>query len=231
MMVHTGSTAWRDRVMAVLAGGLVLGVGGSLTLAAWQDEEWVFGGTNGGTAPGLGTTSFEVQQDARSTYTAAGASWADFESNPGDELTFTTGALVLDPGKVVYAPVALSTTPASIAGTLVLRPAVPAVGITVNDPGDLLWSALVVSVRAVASTANVDGPVCGPATFLTSYDTAVLTDQVGLGTGVALASQSLSAARGNVVHYCFEIELPLGAVSELQGRTVAPAWQFIATSS
>ena len=63
----------RRKVMAVAAAGLVLGVGASVTLAAWTDTEWVFGG-NGAGGPGVGTSTFEVQQSTltRATFSCFG---------------------------------------------------------------------------------------------------------------------------------------------------------------
>lgn len=226
--------ARRDRIMALAAGALVLGVGGSLTLAAWSDAEWAFGGVDGGTGadtPGLGTSVFEVQQDASAPFTAV---WGDFESNPGDALTFTLGSLALTPGDVVYAPVALSTTANSIAGTLQLQPAVAATGVTTADAGGLLWNSLVVSVAAATATSANDTttePTCTDELSYTTKYTEFVTDVVGLGGAFTAPVQSLAAAHGNAVHYCFRIELPTGSSNDLQGRTAAPAWQFVATSS
>jgi hypothetical protein len=53
----------------------------------------------------------------------------------------------------------------------------------------------------------------------------------GLGAVPAVGTQVLQGATGNVLHYCFVITLPAGSPDTLQGRTVAPAWQFNAVSS
>ena len=51
-----------QKVWAVGAVAAVVGVGGLATLAAWNDSEWIFAG-NGDGGPGLGTSSFNVQQN------------------------------------------------------------------------------------------------------------------------------------------------------------------------
>lgn len=218
----------RDAVLAILASGLVLGVGTAMTYAAWVDEEWVFGGNAAGDGPGIGTSVFEVQQDASAPYAAPGT-WDDAESNPGNPLLFGLGALALSPGDTVYAPVALSTTPESEGGDLLLQSAVPATGITVVDADDALWGALELSIRAIETTPAGAPPACDAAGFA-SYTTLVLDAETGLDSGTPAAGPTLDAERGNVVHYCFSVALPLGADDDLQGRTVAPAWQFVSTS-
>lgn len=229
-MGSVSSTSTRNKVLAIAAAGVVLAVGTTVTVAAWNDEEWVFGGNATGDGPGIGTSVFEVQQDTTNPYVQPGT-WADFETNPGDALIFTpVDALSLTPGETIYAPVALSTTPASLGGTLVLQDAVAATGITVNDTDGLLWDALVLRVGAIETTPTGEPPACSAAGFA-SYTSVILTNtDPGLDLGTPAEGPMLDPARGNVVHYCFEISLPSGASSDLMGRTVAPAWQFIGTS-
>jgi predicted ribosomally synthesized peptide with SipW-like signal peptide len=229
-MGSVSSTSTRNKVLAIAAAGVVLAVGTTVTVAAWNDEEWVFGGNATGDGPGIGTSVFEVQQDTTNPYVQPGT-WADFETNPGDALIFTpVDALSLTPGETIYAPVALSTTPASLGGTLVLQDAVAATGITVNDTDGLLWDALVLRVGAIETTPTGEPPACSAAGFA-SYTSVILANtDPGLDLGTPAEGPTLDPARGNVVHYCFEISLPSGASSDLMGRTVAPAWQFIGTS-
>lgn len=221
-----------DIALAVVASTAVLGVGTALTVAAWNDEEWVFASNEGGDGPGIGTSVFEVQQDVTNPYSPPG-DWSDAETNPGNSLLFGLGALALAPGDTVYAPVALSTRADSLGGTLVLQPAVAADGIDAVDAGGLLWNALVVSVRAVDAGPTDAPPACDADGFA-SFTAPILINTAaspGLSSGTPTAGPALEAQRGNVVHYCFEISLPSGADTELMGRTVAPAWQFYAEST
>lgn len=211
------------KIAALAAGILVVGLGATYTLASWNDAEWVWGGADGD--PNVGTSSFNVQQNAASPYTNTG--WADFETNPGDELTFTTGALALTPGDTIYAPVALQTETGSVAGTVELQGAVPAAGITVVDDAGSLWDA----IRATVYTATGATPpaACTAAGVANAGWTPLVTN-AALGT-LGSATQTLVASAGSVQHYCFTLTLPAGSPDTLQGRTIAPAWEFAATSN
>ncbi|WP_042437889.1 SipW-dependent-type signal peptide-containing protein [Sanguibacter keddieii] len=215
-----------SKVKAVLAGGAVLGLGATVTLAAWTDTEWVFAGNAAGDGPGLGTSSFEVEQNTTNPY--AEATYVQDETNPGGALAFGVSALSLTPGDAVYAPVALRTVEGSIAGSVTLQPAVAADGITTTDPGGALYGAL--TVRVAVSPTNT---VCNAAAFTTG--TIVATGP--LATAAASTSQPLEGDGDSVQHYCFEITLPASptlpggtVLADLQGRTAAPAWNFAAVS-
>jgi predicted ribosomally synthesized peptide with SipW-like signal peptide len=229
------ATTGRKKTFALLAGGLVLGLGATATLAAWNDSEWVFGGNAAGTGPGVGTSTFEVEQDASLVYT--GASFAQFEENPGDALIFGAAALALSPGDSVYAPVALRTVTPSLAGDVTLLPAVDADSAAldpatpINDPDGYLANALALRVSVVADVTVT----CDLAAF-SSPGATVIADGPLVSTGGS-ASQTLLANSGNVQHYCFEITLPATptlptgvTLDDLQGLTVAPAWEFDAES-
>lgn len=209
------------KIAAVAAGALVVGVGASFTLASWTDSEWVSGSVDGET-PGVGTSDFEVQQNTSSPYADAG--WTDEEENPGGALMFSAGALTLTPGDSIYAPVALQTTDESVAATVALQGAVASTGITIEDPDGALWAAIDVDVYTAAGDTP---PACTPADFDAAAWTAILTG--GLDDA-ATASQDLDAAAGSTQHYCFVLSLPDDAADDLQGRTIAPAWEFASES-
>lgn len=221
-------TTTRRKVMAIAAGGAALGIGVSATLAAWTDTEWVFGGNGAGTGPGIGTSTFLVQQNV---VPAPGAAvWEDEETNPGNSIVFGPDALALSPGEPVYAGVSLRTAPTSAAGELTLQPAVPAAGITTDDAAGLLFDALDVRVATddAAFTCDASAFESGGATVIADGD----LDAAG-GT----ATQALTAAAGSTQWYCFEIELPDGftpaagtTIDDYMGLDVAPAWEFIAES-
>lgn len=216
----TRMTARKKKVLALLSGGLVLGVGAMVTLASWTDSEWVFGGQNGD--PNIGASVFEVEQNTVAPFTIP-ANWVQFENNPGGELVFSPGSLALTPGDSVYAPVALRTTANSVAGRVVLQPAIAATDITVDDVGGLLWAALAQRVVTSTSVFTCDANAF---TTLAPFATGALGTAAGASPG-----QSLALASGSTQYYCFEITLPSGSPDTLQGRTVAPAWEFVAVSS
>ncbi len=220
----------RNKVFAVLAAGLVVGVGATLTAASWTDQEWVFSGDGAG-GPGIGSSTFGVQQTTAATQAAA--VWSDHPTEDvANGLVFAPGALQLTPGASVFAPVALSTTPSTdVDGALTLQQAVShAAAAPTDDATGPLWAALQLDVRSVTLAADAAFPVCDAANFATAYSTPVITGQVGLDGGVTPAAQAVGQARNDIVHYCFRVTLPAGAPTTLQGHTVAPAWQFAAES-
>lgn len=215
----------RTRITAVLGAGLVLGLGAAATLAAWNDTEWVHAGN--GTAPGIGTSTFEVQQNVTNPYSGSDSSFTQSESNPGQGLIFNVNALTLSPGSKVYAPVALRTTAGSVGGTVQLEAAVAATGITSVDPDGLLAAAVDLRVVVNSKTDPLAGVTCNPTAFVSG---TIIVD--GALVDVAAETQALAAAGGTIQHYCFEISLPADAdAAALQGRTLSPAWKFSAVSS
>jgi predicted ribosomally synthesized peptide with SipW-like signal peptide len=220
----------KRKVLAITAGFAAIGLGGAATLAAWTDSEWVFGG-NGTGGPGVGTSSFSVQQNTVAPFAAG--TWTDEPDNPGGEIVFGPDGLALTPGDSIYAAVALRTAPDSDAGVVELQGAVAAAGITTADPGDLLFDAL--DVRVVTDDALF---TCDATAFTGAPGApALIADGALDGTG-GTATQALAADTGSTQYYCFEITLPAGftpaagtTVEDYMGRTVAPAWEFAAISS
>lgn len=208
------------KVLAVGAAATVVGVGTLATLAAWNDSEWIFGGDGTG-GPGLGTSSFNVQQNT-TLVPLDGDAWTDREQNPGGEVVFTPGALNLTPGDSVYAPVALRTVQNSIAGTLTLQHPVPAAGI---DPGHALWGALTYSVRVTETATPCSADTWG------TYGSQIVDGQA-FAAPITPGAQNLQAESGNTQYYCFQVTLPAGTenVDGLQGQQAAPAWEFRAES-
>lgn len=236
MNINKSRSHTRRKIAAIAAGALVVGIGATYTLASWTDSEWVWGGATGD-APGVGTETFNVQQNASSPFTAG--TFDDFEANPGDALTFSTGALSLTPGDTIYAPVALRTEADSLAGTVQLKGAVPAyqpgttTPVVVQDANGDLWRNIQVTVYT--ATGTTPPSACGPSFDSTGWDTIVA--KAALGTN-ASATQSLQANAASTQHYCFALTLnttlatgsSASNINELQDRTIAPAWEFYSES-
>ena len=220
----------RRRIFALAAGGAVLGIGVAATLAAWTDTEWVFGGDGAG-GPGVGTSTFAIEQNTDAPDFDA-AEWTDEPDNPGGQMVFTAAGILgteLSPGASVYSSVALRTTATSIAGAVELQAATPAAGITTADSGGLLFAALDVRVATSATPF-----ACDATAF--AGGTTIIADGALASTGGSV-TQTLLEASGSVQYYCFGVTLPDpvpvagGAVpADYMGRTVAPAWEFVATS-
>lgn len=95
MTESTPATSNEDRNRkrkALLAGGLVLGLGAAVTLAAWSDSEFAFGEFNTGT--------FNIEGSVDGTE----AAYNDSPTADGDELTFVLASENMAPGQTVYAP-------------------------------------------------------------------------------------------------------------------------------
>jgi predicted ribosomally synthesized peptide with SipW-like signal peptide len=84
------------KVAAVLAGGLVFGVGALATLASWNDSEAAKATFDAGV--------FRLQGSLD------GVRYTDHSSLPGGKLAFSSPFADLHPGSVVYAPFALQLT-------------------------------------------------------------------------------------------------------------------------
>lgn len=222
----------RRKVFAITAGAAALGLGVTATVAAWTDTEWVFGGDGAG-GPGVGTSSFSVQQNTVAPFGAG--TWTDEADNPGGEIVFeNTGidATALTPGDSVYAQVALRTSTTSVAGDVELQPAVPAAGIAADDPAGLLFAAL--DVRVVTDDAAF---TCNASAFSGAPGAPALIADGPLATTGGSAMQALAAAAGSVQYYCFEVTLPdpvplAGGttIDDYMGLSIAPAWEFQAES-
>ncbi|GAB3190508.1 SipW-dependent-type signal peptide-containing protein [Nesterenkonia suensis] len=124
------------RLRALMAGGLVLGVGASVTLAAWNDSE------HAGGAVSAGHFTLEGSTD--------GTAFSSTTSEAPHQLSFTTTSDLI-PGARTYALFSVRTTSGSIGGTVQLQ----------GDDGNTgtLSSALTYGVRAVT------GPTCTASAF------------------------------------------------------------------
>ncbi len=220
----------RRKVVAILAGGAALGLGVSASLAAWTDTEWIFGGDSTG-GPGIGTSSFSVQQNTVAPFGAG--TWTDEADNPGGEIVFGPDALSLTPGDAVFANVALRTSADSVEGDVTLAAAVPAAGIVTDDPAGLLFGAL--GVRVVTDDAAF---TCDATAFSGAPGAPTLIADGALATTGGSTAQALAAAAGSVQYYCFEIELdaaftpaPGSTTEDYQGLSIAPAWEFLGESA
>lgn len=211
----------KGRWRAILAAVGVLGIGAAVTLAAWTDTEWIFGGTNNDTP--IGTSVFEVEQNVFD-----GNSFQNRENWPTDatagKLNFTVSAQSLTPGAIVYAPMQLRAAPGSIGGTAVLNGAVAG-----PNTNAALMAALTYQVRSGVTQANCNAagigagtPIVAAGQPLTANGTASLT----------IGAAPNTTTGGTPVDICFQITMPASATSStLQGQTVTPVWNFVATSS
>lgn len=199
------------KVRAVLAGALVLGVGATMTLASWTDTEFATGS--------FATSRFDTQSSIDNS------AWADNTSAPGATITFAgTG---MSPDTHRYGYVLIRGKANSVAGTLTF--AAPTVTNGGTDVTPFLGAAL--QYRAVAITSAG----CSSTTFSTGTPTYIVGTSstyaslsAAGSTGVALPAATASA--GAPAGYCFDVYLPAGADTLLQGKSVTVTWNVTATS-
>lgn len=196
----------RRKMLAVLGGGLVLGVGAALTLASWNDSEFASGT--------FGAGSFNLEGSTTSAT-------ADFTENT--ELVPATLGFTLPladdmaPEDVVYAPFwvrldAGTTTPANLAAT----------GVTASEDDNADYLSYTVYAIAPGATCNASAATGG--TLLASGDD--LADFTAGGT-VALTIGAAEEDAGTPVQLCFAVTAETGIE---QGESGTATWQFTATS-
>lgn len=213
-MSPASQTTTRTRqAKALLAGGLVLGVGAAVTLATWTDEAYV--------EATFGTSSFNVQ-----VRTEESAGWVEGPADAPARLEFAMPlAERLTPGDTVYAPVSLRTDETSVAGSVTLAGADPLGSPTAGEQA--LFEALTYRVVTLP-----DGASCGPDAVSAASPDAVLVDG-GLTAGSPAGAVELGAQGAAPVDLCFAVTLPreAGAGTALQNQQVTPVWELAAVSA
>ena len=202
----TSSRRRSTRVKAILAGGLVLGLGAAVTLAAWTDQEFATGTFTAGKFNLVGSTDGTTFTDHASTDPGVPAA-----------LAFSTNFNNLSPTTTVAAPYVLhldATT--TIAGT----------GTVVTGTGSgAALTHLTYKVVQVASVAACTPAATGSATIAPS--TAFGASIVG-GTNYTLAAGDGTTTPGADVFLCIQVT---SDATLPQGSTATATWQFSATSN
>lgn len=224
-----------NKVRAILAGGLVLGVGAAFTLAAWTDNEWVFGqGANGG---GPGTLNYNLEQNTFSNTNGTGPSSWGSKSNiptvPDPEvdgaLTFGALSASLKPGDTTYAPMQLRAAAGSEGLVATLSEGVKLGGQDVDTASNSLslYNALTYQVvqkvdplQCAAGNLNGGESVVGAGNNLTT------TSPVS----ISLPKGDNPSTAGAPVDLCFALTLPATVTdTTLQGKKTVPLWKFSST--
>ncbi|WP_424936300.1 MULTISPECIES: SipW-dependent-type signal peptide-containing protein [Bacteria] len=198
-------TTNRRKILAVLAGGLVLGVGAAITLAAWNDSEFATGTFTAGNFNLEGsTTAADGGYDDHATAGAAGA------------LTFTAPFGNMAPGDVVYAPfwVRLDDTTTTDATLAAATPT--AVG---ANAANISYNVYAIAPAATCDPSAASGTLVASGTSLTDFTA---------GATVALAKGATAGTAGVPTQLCFQAT---AKPSLAQGQTATGTWSFTATSS
>ncbi len=196
------------KIRAILAGGLVLGLGTAATLAAWNDSEYATGTFTAGTFNLQGATA------------AAAGPYTDHASSAGAAaVTFSTGFDNMSPGTVVAAPfwvrlAANTTTPATLDLVDVTSTGANAANITFV-------------VRAIAPGDTCNTATTG-GTVLTPTTPPPLTTGPIAGDTAPLAIGSPASSPGTAVQLCI---IATAGTNLVQGGAVTSVWRFQATST
>lgn len=202
------------KVLAILAGGLVLGVGVAVTLAAWNDSEFANGTFTAGSFNLEGSVAGDVD-----------ANYSDHNVDDGDAaaaLAFDLPTGVVDdmsPGDVVYAGfwvrlAAGTTTGATLVGN----------GTTADPAATSNSDQLSYDVYQLAPGATCDDTTATGTPVATG---ATLDAQTGVGL-IPLTEGADAATPGTAVQLCFAVTA--GGDLE-QGLTTNATWEFSATST
>ena len=189
------------RIRAILAGGLVFGVGAAATLAAWNDSEYGAATFTAGSFDIVGSTT----------------GIAPFASHPAGTpaaLSFTTPFGALAPGNTVYALYSVKTSATSVQGN---------VRVTVGSTGG---SGLATYMTYGLKT--IVGTTCDSSTY--AGGTTVVADGAALSVGAA-SGQMLLAAGGSQINYCFAVTLKPEAPNAAQSLTAVQTWLILGTST
>ncbi len=200
---HTSKRNARRKVAAVLAGGLVLGVGTMATLASWNDSEFASATFTAGKFNLEGAV--DASQATFGEHATSGAA--------AGGLTFTTPFNNLTPTDVVAAPFAVR-----LAANTTNNATLALVGATsTGTVGNLTYE--VVKTATAGCTTGTSGTSIVPA------NTAV-TSVVG-ANAISLAMGSPATNAGTPAYLCFKVT---AGAALAQSQTGSVTWQFQAVS-
>lgn len=222
----TRSAAKRHRVRALLAGGVVLGLGATVTLAAWSDDIWVNGQFRAG--------QFNVQG---SPSTSSTHTWAEYPTQAGAAPLQFSAAIptIVSPGTSYYAPfsLAIDSTRADFSGEVRITEYLGTGDATLLPK--LTWTATLVGSPTVCS--NETGYASGTALVSTAQGPATtVAKPVTPASGVISLDKALNKTTGTPKTVCFKVTVASQGASDDPSTnpygTAAAAviWHFSANS-
>jgi len=189
----------------VLAGGLVLGIGATITLASWNDSEHATGS--------FATSTFDLESS-----TVDGV-WASNTSAPGAALAFN--ATALSPSVSRYAWINVRTTAASTVGGVVTLASSTNTGALVP----------VLEYRAVLTASPSTACDASAFTGTPTYIAGSAGTYIAASTVPAAAVATAITAPSAQVRYCFDVRVAAGTANSFQGATGTVTWLFSGVSS
>lgn len=200
------------KVLAVLAGGLVLGVGVAAVLAAWNDSEFATGTFTAGT--------FNLEGSS-----TGNANYSDHNVDDGDTaatLAFTLPTGVVDsmaPGDSVYAGFWVRLAAGTTTGADLVADGTIADAAGSSNSEHLSYAIYQLAPGATCNAASATGtPIATGAT---------LDVQTGTTTVALLEGADVSTA-GAAVQLCFAVTADANLE---QGLATTATWKFTATST
>ena len=200
------------KVLAVLAGGLVLGVGVAAVLAAWNDSEFATGTFTAGTFNLEGSSEGDVDANYSDHETAGSAATLSF--------SLPTGVVdSMAPGDSVYAGFWVRLAAGTTTGADLLADGTTADAAAGSNSEYLSYAVYQLAPGAICNEASATGtPIATGAT---------LDVQTG-ATTVALLEGVNASTAGTAVQLCFAVT----ADPDLeQGLATTATWKFTATST
>jgi predicted ribosomally synthesized peptide with SipW-like signal peptide len=204
---HRSARAQRSRTQrlkALLAGGLVLGIGAAITLAAWNDSEFATGTFTAG--------HFDIEGSVD------GSTFTDHDTSGGAaSLSFSTGFDKLSASQTVAAPFVLH-----LDKDTIYDASVAVTSATGNGTAETHLTYEIVQVASLVActpSAAGDAQVVPAGTAMDSVTGAspfTLSKSVNLGTDP-----------GADVFLCIQVAADSGLV---QGTSATGLWEFVATS-
>lgn len=241
----TGGATVRKR-KALLAGGVVLGLGAAATIAAWSDDVWVSATFN---ASSIQIESSLQPDSGYSQHGAIDALTLQGSTTPGDSASFST-PIALKPGETAYVPVYLRTAESTDSSATVTVSAaqmldtVEGSGVTTNVP---LWDFYVTyGARAVPISDIFDPPSCdeGRFTQLLGLGSTPLfgvdqllplpDERVPMTDAGTTNSFTLGANASSTYMVCFRFHLDSAVTTESpasNGTSIYPYWVFTGAES
>ena len=194
------------KIKAILAGGLVLGIGSAATLAAWTDNESTAGSFTAG--------RFAIQTSVNKT---------DWDT--AAQMSFNASNMY--PGAVVYAPVYVRTT-----GVSTYKAIITVSSEAISNPNELATN---LNYKAVVQTIAVDALgsyTCNANTFSgATFVYGGASSQVALAEANTSKETSEAAEQGgNVLAYCFQVTLAANTPTAAQGQSATKTWTFTGQS-
>lgn len=195
----------RRKIQAVMAGGVVLGIGAVVTLAAWNDSEFAIGEF------GAGSFNLESSTD--------GSTFDDHASEGGAaQLDFQADNII--PGETVYAPFSVRLD----AATTVDGAIEEADGIEIVTAEGTNIEYLSYTVYAEPDSCDESGATSGTE-VATGAD---LSEGVVGSTSTIELSAGTNGEPGEAVHLCFVVNADTEDLE--QGGTTEATWEVLATS-